>query len=192
MTILVGCDSRPSVAPTFDSTDITGADWGRDFHLADVHGTPRSVADFRGKVVLVFFGYTHCPDMCPTSLARMAAVVEHLGKQGERVQGVFITLDPVRDTEQVLAQYVPAFHPSFIGLRGDAATTAKTAQSFKVFFNLNKPDADGNYSVDHFGAIFAFEPQGRLRLLIRPETPIKVIAADLRQLLDGSSEAQGQ
>ena len=182
---LAGCDwHRP--APTVQSTDITGVEWGRDFHLTDHHGTPRSVADFRGKVVLVFFGYTHCPDMCPTSLAKMAAVVEQLGKRGERVQGIFITVDPARDTAEVLAKYVPAFHSTFIGLRGDMATTAKTAESFKLFFKLQAPDASGNYTVDHFGAIFAFDPQGRLRLLIRPQAAVDAIAGDLNQLLDPS------
>ena len=180
-----GCDWRRP-APTFQSTDITGVEWGRDFHLTDHHGTPRSVADFRGKVVLVFFGYTHCPDMCPTSLAKMAAVVELLGKQGERVQGIFITVDPARDTAEVLAKYVPAFHPTFIGLRGDTATTAKTAESFKLFFKLQAPDSSGNYTVDHFGAIFALDPQGRLRLLIRPHAAVDAIAGDLNQLLDPS------
>lgn len=180
--VLAACERAPPM-PVFQSTDITAVDWGRDFQLTDHHGTPRRLADFRGKAVLLFFGFTHCPDMCPTALAKMAAAVEALGTQGERAQGLFVTVDPVRDTAEVLAQYVPAFHGSFLGLRGDEAATAKTAAEFKVFYQAQRPDAQGHYSVDHLGGIFAFDPSGRLRLFIRPEASVESIVHDLHQLL---------
>lgn len=186
--VLAGCGAVEPPAPKFQSTDITGVEWGRDFPgLTDPGGAPRSIADFRGKVVLVFFGYTHCPDMCPTTLAKMAAAVRRLGADGEGVQGLFITLDPKRDTPDVLAQYVPAFHPTFLGLRGDEATTARTAQDFKVFFSLQPPDAQDNYTVDHQAAIFAFDPQGRLRLYIRADAQVETIVHDVRELLRTTS-----
>lgn len=179
---MAACERAPE-PPAFQSTDISGAEWGRDFRLTDHRGVPRSLEDFRGKVVLVFFGFTHCPDMCPTALSQMAAVVEQLGPQGERVQGLFITVDPARDTADVLAQYVPAFHPSFLGLRGDEETTAKTAAAFKVHYQAQRPDKDGHYSVDHLGGIFAFDTAGRLRLFIRPEQTIDAFTHDVHELL---------
>lgn len=179
---LAACEQAPEPA-VFQATDVTGAEWGRDFRLTDHRGMPRSLDDFRGKVVLVFFGFTHCPDMCPTALSQMAAVIERLGPQGERVQGLFITVDPARDTAQVLAQYVPAFHPSFLGLRGDENATAKTAAAFKVHYQAQRPDKNGHYSVDHLGGIFAFDPAGQLRLFIRPEQTIDAFTHDVRELL---------
>ena len=167
----------------FLATDITGVDWGRDFRLTDHNGRPHRLADFRGKAVMLFFGYTHCPDACPTTLAKIAQAVERLGKDGKRVQGLFVTLDPRRDTQDVLAQYVPAFHPSFIGLRGSEAEVARTAQDFKVFFALQRPDESGFYTVDHTAAIFAFDPQGRLRLHINAASDPDAIVHDLRLLL---------
>jgi protein SCO1/2 len=167
----------------FRGTDITGVDWGRDFRLTDHSGQPRSLADFRGKAVLLFFGYTHCPDMCPTTLAKMAQAVARLGEDGRRVQGLFITVDPKRDTQEVLAQYVPAFHPGFLGLRAAEAETARTAQDFKVFFALGRPDGSGYYTVDHSSGLFAFDPQGRLRLHFGAYADVEAIAHDLRILL---------
>ncbi|MBT0960304.1 SCO family protein [Denitromonas iodatirespirans] len=167
----------------FQGTDITGVDWGRDFRLGDHTGRPRTLADFRGKAVLLFFGYTHCPDACPTTLAKMARAVELLGEDGARVQGLFVTLDPARDTAAVLGQYVPAFHPDFLGLRGSEAEVARTAGDFKLFFARQAPDASGFYTVDHQAAVLAFDPQGRLRLYFRGKTAAQVIAHDLRILL---------
>lgn len=181
--LLAGCGPGDAPRAKFHTTDITGVDWGRDFRLADHHGRIRSVADFRGKVVLLFFGYTQCPDVCPATLATMAAAVRQLGADGERVQGLFATLDPARDTPPVLADYVPRFHPGFLGLRADAATTAATAADFKLYYGLRPAQAQGQYTVDHMGAIFAFDPRGRLRLLMRPETPPASIAHDARLLL---------
>ena len=167
----------------FLATDITGVDWGRDFRLADASGRPRTLADFRGKAVLLFFGYTHCPDVCPTTLSNMAQAVDLLGEDGKRVQGLFVTLDPARDTPEVLARYVPAFHAGFIGLTGSKAQIERTAQDFKIFFARQAPDATGFYTVDHQAAIFAFDSQGRLRLYFKGDTAPDAIAHDLRLLL---------
>lgn len=183
---LVACSDRagpPSAPSPFKSTDITAVDWGRDFHLTDHNGKPRSIADFKGKVVMLFFGYTHCPDLCPTTMAEMAQVRSKLGEDGRRVQGLFVTVDPQRDTPQVLAQYVPAFDPSFLGLYGDENATAALAREFRFFYSAQKADAQGNYTVDHGGGIYVFDPQGRLHLLMRPGTGIDAMADDIALLL---------
>ena len=129
--LLAGCGPGK---PSFKSVDVTGADFGRELKLTDHTGKPRTLADFQGKVVVVFFGFTQCPDVCPTTLVEMKAVKEKLGKDGERVQVLFVTVDPERDTPELLAKYVPAFDPTFIGLYGDAEATARTAKEFKVFY----------------------------------------------------------
>ena len=178
--VLSSCARKPE---RFLATDITGVDWGRDFRLTDHTGMPRTLADFRGKAVMLFFGYTHCPDQCPTTLAKMARAVDRLGEDGKRAQGLFVTLDPRRDTQDVLAQYVPAFHPGFIGLRGSEAEVAQTAQDFKVFFASQRPDASGSYTVDHLTAIFVFDLQGRLRLYMKGDSDVDAIVHDLKLLL---------
>lgn len=170
-------------AEGFLATDITGVDWGRDFSLTDHTGRPRTLGDFRGQAVLLFFGYTHCPDICPTTMAKMARAVDRLGDDSKRVQGLFVTLDPSRDTAEALGRYVRGFHPSFIGLHGSEAEVARVATDFKLFFTRNAPDASGFYAVDHQAAIFAFDPQGRLRLYFRGDTGPDVIAHDLGLLL---------
>ena len=180
--LLVACDNHAS-SPRFASSDITGVRWGRDFHLLDHTGKPRSIADFKGKVVMLFFGYTHCPDQCPTTMAEMAGVRSKLGEDGRRVQGLFVTVDPRRDTPQVLAQYVSAFDPSFLGLYGDENTTAAVASEFKFYYRVQKTDAQGNYSVDHGSVIYVFDPTGHLRLLISPGTSVDAMAADVALLL---------
>ncbi len=186
---LVACDERagPPSPPTspFTSTDITGVGWGRDFYLTDQNGKPRSITDFKGQVVMLFFGYTHCPDLCPTTLTKMAQVRAKLGKDGRRVQGLFVTLDPKRDTPQLLAQYVPAFDPSFLGLYGDEQATAALAKEFKIFYSVQKADAQGNYTVDHSDVIYVFDTRGRLRLMMRPGTATDAMAADVALLLKG-------
>jgi len=176
-------DRSNGAASPFTSTDITGVDWGRDFHLTDHNGVPRSITDFKGKAVMLFFGFTHCPDMCPTTLANMAAVVNQLGKDGDRVQGLFVTVDPRRDTPQVLAQYVPAFHPRFLGLYTDEGTTAALAKDFKIFYSAQPADAQGNYTVDHSGGVFVFDPRGRLRLFVGGQRSVAAVATDVALLL---------
>lgn len=178
---------RAGNAPKFAATDITGVDWAADFKMTDHAGQPRTLADFRGKAVAVFFGYTHCPDVCPTALAQLSEAMRLLGEEAARVQVVFITVDPKRDTPEILSQYVPAFHPTFVGLRADAETTERTAKAFKVFYRLHEPDKHGAYSVDHSGSIFVFDPEGRLRLLTKAELGPAAIAHDLRTLLHEAS-----
>jgi protein SCO1/2 len=243
--LLAACGDRSGAASPFTSTDITEVDWGRDFHLTDHNGVPRRLADFKGKAVMLFFGYIHCPDICPTTLADMAEVVKQLGADGERVQGLFVTVDPRRDTPQVLAQFVPAFHPRFLGLYADEGTTASLAKDFKIYYRAQPAagadgervqglfvtvdprrdtpqvlaqfvpafhprflglyadegttaslakdfkiyyraqpaDAQGNYTVDHNGGIFVFDPRGRLRLFVGGQRSVAAVAADVALLL---------
>lgn len=179
--VLSGCSEPVS----FKATDISGVDWGKDFNLTDHQGQPRRLNDFKGKAVVLFFGYTQCPDVCPTTLATMRDAIGLLGPDAGRVQVLFATLDPTRDTAELLAQYVPAFHPGFIGLRGDEAVTAALAKDFKVFYTKQAGTTPDTYSIDHSTGSYAFDPQGRLRLLLRHgETPANV-AADLKLLLAG-------
>lgn len=167
----------------FDAVDVTGADWGRGFDLTDHIGARRRLADFRGKVVMLVFGYTHCPDMCPTTLAMLAGALERMGEDARDVQVLFVTVDPKRDTPKILAQYVPAFYPSFLGLYADPEATARTAREFKAYFELRPPNEQGAYAVDHSGQVYVFDPRGRLRLFVRPEASPESIARDVRALL---------
>lgn len=180
---LCGCTGP---GPSFKNTDITGADYGRELTLTDHTGKTRTLADFRGKVVVVFFGYTHCPDVCPTTLAELKVAREQLGDDGKRVQVLFVTVDPERDTRELLANYVPAFDPSFLGLYGDAAATARVAKEFKVFYQKAPGKTPGSYTVDHSSGSYVFDPQGRLRLLVRPGN-VSNLVADLRILLSVKS-----
>jgi protein SCO1 len=181
---LGGCGDR-SQAPQFKLTDISGAEFGKALDLTDHNGQPRTLAEFRGKVVTVFFGYTHCPDACPTALYDLAQVVKQLGRDGDRVQVLFVTVDPERDTQQVLAQYVPAFHPDFLGLYGDAAATVRAAREFKVFFQ-KQPVRDGGYSVDHSSGTFILDREGRLRLYAPYGSGAPALLHDIRILLGAS------
>jgi len=167
----------------FRSTDITGADFGKELSLTGHDGKPRALADFRGKVVVLFFGYTHCPDICPTTLVDMAAVMKALGPDAARVQVLFATVDPERDTADVLAKYVPAFDSRFIGLSGDAAATQRAAKEFKIFYEKRAGGAPGAYTVDHSGQSYVIDAQGRLRLLVRHDRIAQDLAEDLRALL---------
>ncbi len=169
----------------FEYTDITGVEIGGDFQLTDHNGHPRSLSDFRGKVVAVFFGFTHCPDVCPTTLAELAQTVKRLGAGGDEVQILFITVDPARDTQKVLAQYVPAFDPRVLGLYGDPATTAKVAAAYKVFFAPQPPNASGNYTVDHSAAIFVIDRRGRPRLVMGAGRTVSGMVHDIKLLLQG-------
>jgi protein SCO1/2 len=176
---LAGC-SGPGAS--FKNTDITGADYGKDFVLTDHSGKTRTLADFRGKVVVVFFGYIHCPDVCPTTLAELKVARDQLGEDGRRVQVVFVSVDPERDTRELLASYVPAFDPSFLGLYGDAAATARVAKEFKVFYQKAPGKTPDSYTVDHTAGSYVFDPQGRLRLFVRPGN-VPNLVADLKTLL---------
>jgi protein SCO1/2 len=180
--LLAACSPE---APKFRSTDITGADFGKELALTGHDGKPRSLADFRGKVVVLSFGFTHCPDICPTMLADMAAVMKQLGSDAARVQVLFVTVDPERDTPDILANYVTAFDSSFIGLSGDAAATQRTAKEFKIFYEKRPGGAPGAYTVDHSGQSYVLDAQGRLRLFVRHDRLAQDLPEDLRALFKG-------
>jgi protein SCO1/2 len=170
--------------PSFRSVDVTGADFGRELKLTDHNGRVRTLADFRGKVTVVFFGFTRCPDVCPTTLAELKAVKDKLGADGERLQVLFVSVDPERDTPELLAKYVPAFDPSFLGLYGDADATARTAKEFRVFYQKVPGSSPDNYSVDHTAASYVFDPQGRLRLFVKHGQGADALVHDIKLLLD--------
>lgn len=169
----------------FVSTDITGADFGKGFSLTDHMGKPRTLDDFRGRVVTIFFGYTQCPDVCPTNMATMAEVMKLLGEDARRVQVLFVTVDPERDTAQLLAQYVPNFNADFLGLYGDVEATAQVAKNFKVFFQKQPGSSPQNYTVDHTAGTYVYDPLGRIRLYVRHGERADAIAADIKLLLAG-------
>ena len=169
----------------FKLTDVTGAGFGRELSLTDHNGRPRTLADFHGKVVTVFFGFTHCPDACPTTLAEMAQLVKALGPDGDRVQVLFVTVDPERDTQQVLKRYVPSFNPAFLGLTGDLEATTRAAKEFKVYFQ-KQAVKDGGYSVDHSAGTFVFDRDGRLRLFAQYGQGAAAMLHDIRLLLAGA------
>jgi protein SCO1/2 len=171
--------------PQFANTDLSGADYAQDFALTDHTGQRRTLADFRGKAVVVFFGYTQCPDVCPTTMTGMAEAMKLLGEDTRKVQVLFITVDPERDTPQLLAQYVPVFNPSFLGLYADGATIAKTAQAFRVFYQKQPGSSPNTYTVDHSAGSYLYDPQGRLRLYVRHGEKPELIAQDLKLLLAG-------
>jgi len=182
---IAACDKLPGKQQreAFQNTDVTGVDYAKGFALTDHTGKPRTLADFKGKAVVVFFGYTQCPDVCPTTMAEMATVMQKLGPLADQVQVLFITLDPERDTQQLLASYVPAFDKRFIGLRGTPEQTAKTAKEFKVFY-AKVPGSDPNsYTIDHTAGSYVFDRDGRLRLFIRHGQGPDPIVHDLRELL---------
>ena len=181
MLLTASCD----VAPHFSSTDISGGALGVDFALQDQQGKQRRLSAFKGKVVIVFFGYTQCPDVCPTTLTTLKETMLLLGKDAQQVQVILITLDPERDTQALLAEYIPSFHPSFLGLRGNLAETEATARAFKVFYKKQPGTAPGSYSIDHSTGTYVYDPQGRLRLYVKYGETAEHIAADIKQLLDG-------
>ena len=167
----------------FINTDVTGADCCKDFRLSDHNGKVRTLADFRGKVVVMFFGYTQCPDVCPTTMLEMKTVLQQLGADAQRVQVLFVTVDPERDTRELLSSYVPAFDPGFLGLYGDMETTARTAKEFRVFYQKQPGATPSSYTVDHTAGSYVFDPQGRVRLFVRHGDGGASLAADLRTLL---------
>lgn len=180
--LLAACQPAPP-QPAFLATDITGAAFARDFRLTDHNGRVRSLADFRGRVVAVFFGYTHCPDVCPTTLADFAAALRLMGPAGDRVDVVFVTVDPERDTADLLRQYVPAFHPRFLGMRTDPESLRELAGEFKVVYQKSGVKAADDYLIDHSAGTFVYDTQGRLRLLVPYGTGPEAIAQDLQTLL---------
>lgn len=182
--LAVAACSGPA-APTFQSTDITGANYGQSLALIDHHGEARTLADFKGKVVTLFFGFTQCPDVCPTSMITMSEVMAALGPDADRLQVLFVTVDPERDTEELLANYVPAFDPRFLGLVGTPEQTAEVAREFRIFYRKSGDTSGMNYTIDHSAGTYIFDPQGRLRLYVRHGESADTIAADVKQLLAG-------
>jgi protein SCO1 len=180
---LAGCDSSGVPGGAFKSVDITGANYALGFDLPDVEGKRRTLADFKGRAVVVFFGFTQCPDVCPTTLAELAQARTLLGKDGERVQGIFVTLDPARDTAELLRNYVGNFGKDFVALRGSEAEIKAAAQHFKVFYGKVPGKTEGSYTIDHTAASFVFDAQGRIRLYTRYGIGPQALADDLKILL---------
>ena len=178
---LVACDGPVSGGSSFKGIDITGADYARGFTLTDFHGQARSLADFRGKVVMLYFGFVQCPDVCPTALTRAAAVMQQLGPLATDVQVIFITVDPERDTPDLLREYLASFHPSFLALTGSADQIKAAADEFRVYFK--KVPTGSSYTMDHTALSYLFDRQGRIRVVLRHEQTADDYAADIRQLL---------
>ena len=174
-------------SPKFMASDVTGTTFGRDFQLTDHNGKPRTLADYHGKAVVVFFGYTQCPDFCPTTLSELAEAMKRLGPDADRVQVLFVTVDPERDTPELLSKYVPAFDPRFVGLYGDADTTARTAKEFKILYQKQPGQTPGTCTVDHSAGTFIFDPNGKLRVYVGYGQGPEVFAHDIKELLRTSS-----
>ena len=180
---VAGC--APGGKPQFKAVDITGADYAKDFALPDADGRMRSLKEFQGKAVVVFFGYTQCPDVCPVTLTEIAEAKTLLGADGARVQGVLVTVDPERDRPELLKAYVANFGPDFIALRGSPEQTAAIARDFKVFYRRVEGKAPGSYFMEHTASSYVYDPQGRLRLYVRYGSGAQALADDLRLLLKG-------
>ena len=169
--------------PTFNAVDITGADYAKDFSLTDASGRVRTMADFKGKVVVLFFGYAQCPDVCPTTMTEMAQLKQQLGADGDKLQVLFVTVDPERDTRDVMKAYMGAFDPSFIALIPTPEQLPPLAKDFKVYYKKVEGKTPTSYSMDHSAASFVYDPQGRLRLYARFGTPIPAMVSDVQALL---------
>ena len=182
---LAGCDRSAPAAPAhhFNAVDLTGASYAQQFSLPDFDGKVRTLADFKGKVTAVFFGYTQCPDACPTTMAELAGIEKTLGADAARVQVVFITVDPSRDTAPLLKSYVTNFNPGFLALRGDEAQTQAVAKEFKVFYEKVPGKTATDYSIDHTAGTYVFDTQGRIRLFARQNMDPDQLTADLKALL---------
>ena len=180
--LLSGCDGA-APKPSFKGVDITGAEYARKLSLTDGDGQPRTLAEFKGKLVVVFFGYTQCPDVCPTTLAELAEVKRSLGADSARVQGIFVSVDPERDSAALLKSYVASFGPDIIGLRGSLDETKAVAKEFKVFFAKASGKTETSYTVDHTAGSYVFDVQGRVRLFTRYGSGAQALADDLKILL---------
>jgi protein SCO1/2 len=178
--LLVACQPQ---APAFNNVDITGAPYARELALTDHTGARRTLADYKGKVLVVFFGFTQCPDVCPTTLSDLALARQKLGPAGQDLQVIFITVDPERDTQAVLAQYVPGFDPSFVGLYGSAAEIERTAREFKVFYQKVPGKTATSYTIDHTAGSYVFDRDGRVRLFVKHAQGVDALVGDLKRLL---------
>ncbi len=182
----LGACGKPAPA-VFESVDITGADYAKDFQLTDHDGKRRSLADFKGKAVVVFFGFTQCPDVCPTTMARLAEVKQRLGADGDRLQVVFVTVDPERDTPGILKAYMGNFDPSFLALRPTPEELPAVAKNFKIYYKRVDGSAPDSYTMDHSAGDYIYDPQGRLRLYSRQGTTAESLAKDIGALLRASA-----
>lgn len=182
---LSACGKPSASAPPggFKGVDITGADYARDFALPDPQGKPRTLGEFKGKAVVVFFGYTQCPDVCPTTMADLAAAKKQLGADGDKLQAVFITVDPERDTPEILNAYMRGFDPAFVALRGNVDETLALAKSYKAFFQKVQNKDPKTYTMDHTAGAYVYDPAGRVRLFVRYGQPIDAWVADLKYLI---------
>ena len=178
--LISGCAEKK---PEFKGVDITGADYAQNFSMTDQFGKTRTIADFKGKAVVVFFGFSQCPDVCPTSMAELAEVKKLLGKDGDKLQGVFVSLDPERDTAPVLKAYMEAFDPSFLALSGSLEQTAAVAKQFKIYYKKVEGRTATSYTLDHSAGSYTFDPQGRIRLYNRYGSGVQALASDIQLLL---------
>ncbi len=186
--LLAGCDklgfsSTPKAS--FQGVDLTGANYARGFSLPDQDGRTRTLEDFKGKVVVVFFGFTQCPDVCPTTLAELAQVKKALGPEGDKVQGVFITVDPERDKPELLKAYLESFDPGFVALRGTPEQLKEVAKEFKIYYAKVPGKTPDSYTMDHTAASFLFDPQGRVRVFSRYGAGATALTSDIKALLAG-------
>lgn len=184
--LLAGCDQlgfAGAAKPAFKGVDLTGAEYARQLNLNDQDGTARTLGDFKGKVLVVFFGYTQCPDVCPTTMAELAQVKKSLGADGDKVQGIFVTVDPERDTGALLKAYLQSFDPTFVALRGTQEQTRAVAKEFKVYYAKVPGKLEGSYTMDHTAASFLFDAQGRVRVFSRYGSGAQALADDLKLLL---------
>ncbi|MDG1097609.1 MAG: SCO family protein [Methylophilaceae bacterium] len=182
LCLLASCgDSQPS--KSFVGTDITGADFSKSLALTDHTGTPRTLDDYKGKVIVMFFGFTHCPDVCPTTMLDLKNTMKLLGDKADEVQVLFVTVDPERDTQEVLAKFVPSFDSRFIGLRGDAEQTAETVKNFKIYYAKVPGKSENDYSIDHSAGMYAFDKKGKVRLYLGYGQKPEDIASDVQNLL---------
>jgi protein SCO1 len=178
--LLSACDTA---RPQFRSIDLTGADYAKGFSLTDFEGKPRTLADFKGKIVAVFFGFTQCPDVCPTTMAEMAQIKQALGADGGKLQAIFITVDPERDTNELLKAYMGNFDPGFIALRPTLAELPQVAKDFKVYYKKVDGKTPGSYSMDHSAGTYVFDTKGQLRLYGRYGSGVEAMTSDIKLLL---------
>lgn len=179
--LLTACNLNKE--PELYGTDVTGASFAQTLSLTDHTGKPRTLEDFKGKVVVLFFGYTQCPDVCPTTMADLAQTMKLLGPKSDEVQVLFVTVDPERDTQDVLAEYVPSFDPRFIGLHGTPEQMAETAKNFKIFYTKVEDEGKSGYTIDHSAGVYVFDKQGNVRIYVKYGQKPAEIAHDLKTLL---------
>ena len=183
--LLTGCSDKPAdaTASGFASIDITGADYANAFQLTDHNGQQRTLADFKGKVVVVFFGYTQCPDVCPTSMSELAEAKRLLGADGDKLQGLFISVDPARDTPEVMKQYMASFDPSFLALYTTADGLPELTKRFRVYYKKVDGQTPTSYTMDHSAGSYVYDKQGRVRLYTRYGSGAPALAGDVKKLL---------